>query len=911
MGGMMAAACLALTISLPPALATPISGDTRNRSLRPADTTCADPLPSLPSDTWIYVSPSGSDQSPGTFAQPIQSLPEAQTLVRQMNADMTGNIIVCLEPGTYQLQAPLAFTPLDSGTNGYQIAWTSSPTDPAVISGADRITGWTLTDKSKNIWAAQVPAGLQTRQIYVNGMRATLASGAVRGTVVETAKGYQLFPNPILNWPDASGMDFGYLAALGLWTNAICPVASVHGADVVMAEPCWRNATQRSDNFVGWGNLTRPSYMENAYELLGKPGQFYLNGKTHTLYYVPRPGEDLQSPRTDVEAPFLQSLVSGAGTPTDPIQNLTFANLEFAYATWMRPSQPEGFAEMQANYTLTGPDAGHKQGLCQYARAGTCPYGDWTQTPGNVEFSYDQNLTFLDDRFVHLGAAGLDLDDGSQGDSVTGSVFTDISGNGIEVGNVDLPEATGSSQTRNITIEDNYLYGFPVEYQGGCPVIVGYAAGTLITHNQIDDVPYSGISIGWGGWPDKYGHPTEPNFSQNNTVSDNNIYNFMQLLSDGGGIYTQGITGDSWATGEHVTGNIVHDELDWSRALQSDDGASWDTYSDNVLYNNDYDWGVNHINHTQDCSIPVGAHQTRKCYYDPTMLSDNYWQQGDPDTGAKNDARLFIEKGNTVISGPAQAPASIVDNAGIQPQYSSILSWQPSVAAVPNSPQRLKALYAYNHDVYLTWRPGFAEGSDPVSSYTVKTCLLDAASYSGGCGQAVGQPLIISATDFDQQGYVEITGLRDGDDYSFTVTENSAAGSSTPSIPSDPIKPVSATPILPGKPKKLMVRPGMGAVSVQWYAPGSARARYYQFASQPILSYVVTAATSGGPLPTLTASSLAQVITSNGGSKSVFMVTGLTPGEKYQISVSAVTPAGLGKPAVSTWVTPLPDPSGN
>src|SRR5581483_9794689 len=120
------------------------------------------------------------------------------------------------------------------------------------------------------------------------------------------------------------------------------------------------------------------------------------------------------------------------------------------------------------------------------------------------------------------------------------------------------------------------------------------AADSLITHNQLDDLPYTGISAGWGGWLDKVGKPPEPNFSHDNVISYNLIFNFMQTVSDGGGIYTQGQTGPSLAHGEKVIGNVVHDQLNWSFALHSDDGARYITYGGNVLYNDTYEWCCNH-----------------------------------------------------------------------------------------------------------------------------------------------------------------------------------------------------------------------------------------------------------------------------------------------------------------------------
>src|SRR5439155_4323569 len=260
----------------------------------------------------------------------------------------------------------------------------------------------------------------------------------------------------------------------------------------------------RTVNLVGpatLGNGQRPAYAENAYELLDQPGEWYLDQTADTVYYLPRPGEDLR--RADVEVPTLETLVSGAGTATEPLHDASFTGIQFSYATWLTPSTPEGFSEIQATYTITGPTGYATQGLCQFIDGGTCPFGNWTKTPGNVSFRYAHDVSFLADAFVHLGAAGLDLGDGTQRATVQGSVFTDISGNGLELGGVDMPLATGADRTSGNRIVDNHLYALPVEYHGGVAIDVGYTEHTTISHNQIDHTAYTAISLGWGGWPDK------------------------------------------------------------------------------------------------------------------------------------------------------------------------------------------------------------------------------------------------------------------------------------------------------------------------------------------------------------------------------------------------------------------------
>ncbi len=817
----------------------------------------------------LYVSPSGRDANPGTRAAPFRTLVHAQRTVRAINGTMTADITVHLESGTYRPRKPLAFGPKDSGANGYKVVWTSAPGARPVISGARRISGWKLSDPSRNMWSAAVPAGLKTRQIYVNGMRASLASGSAPTTLRLTPYGYKASSLVMAAWRNLTGVEFGYVAQWGKMSEQLCPIEAIKRYKIFMAEPCWDNSTKRvwDWNLVGCCTLSTPDFVENAYELLDRPGEFYLDTAANRLYYIPRHGENMHA--ADVEVPVLQHLIDASGTPDHPIHNLTFSNLQFSFATWLQPSTAEGFSEMQANYTITGPNGYATEGLCRNAPHGTCPYGAWTKEPGNIQLSYDRNIDFMNDRFVHLGAAALNLDNGSQDDVVEGSVFTDISGNGIEIGNVNRPAATGSYQTTAITVADNHLYDLPVEYYGGVAVLVGYASDSLITHNQIDHTSYTAISMGWGGWLDKHDLPPVANSSHDNVVSDNLIFSFMQVLSDGGGVYTQGATGTSLADGEHVTGNVIYDQLDFGRAIQSDNGATFVTYAGNVLYNDTYDWGSPRIDYTKDDAS-----------YNPQVVRDNYWQQGDPDSFEKQLER----SGNTIITGPEQAPASILANAGIEARSRDVLSWRAEGETVPTPPQLVKSLYGFDGKAYLTWHPSFGQRTSPVTSYTVTPCHLIQQSDPLTCTQAGIRPTKVASSTFARLGYAVVSGLTDGQRYSFTVTGNSGRGSSAPSVPSAPV-PVdqAGKPDLPGGPQRLAVRTGRNVASLIWYAPAEATAA-------PILAYVVT--DSSGRRYTFTG--LSEVLESNRGSRILRVFGGLVPGRSYRFSVAAVTPAGVG-----------------
>ncbi|NUR29732.1 MAG: right-handed parallel beta-helix repeat-containing protein [Catenulispora sp.] len=643
----------------------------------------------------VYVSPTGNDGDPGTQSAPVRTVAKAQALVRTLNQNMAADVTVVLEDGFFRMAGPLTLTSADSGTNGHNVVWTADTGARPVLAGSAQITGWQRMSGSSPIWVAQVPAGLQTRQLYVNGVRATRANGALPNSLTgQNSTGYSGGGSTMAAWRNPSGakpqLEFVYRGGLGAWTEPRCPVASLSGDAVTMAQPCWTNSTARAGSFpdgraynlVGRSSITeQPTSVENAFQFLGAgtPGQWFLDQGDSKLYYVPRPGENLQN--ADVEAPMLERLITGGGTSSAPLHNVVFTGIQFSYATWLGPSfhtqgTSDGFSEIQANYQVTGPNGAASQGLCHVPpptyTLGTCPYAAWTQIPANVSLTYDQKIQFTGDSFVHLGAAGLALGDGSQNDVVKGNVVTDVSGNGIQIGNVDMPSATGSAQTSGNSIADNHVFNVPVEFHGGIGIDSGYTANDSVTHNQIDHVPYTAISQGWGGWPDKEKEAPQANFSHNNAISNNLIFDHMSLLNDGGAIYTQGITGTSLSTGEHVTGNVIHDQTGSGHVIYTDNGCTFETITGNAVYNNPnaQAWASRHNDYAP------GATTT----YDPTDVENNYFQNP---AGYTTGGGVTVAD-NTTISGASGVPASIAANAGIESAYQGILQWvQAPLPPVP------------------------------------------------------------------------------------------------------------------------------------------------------------------------------------------------------------------------------------
>jgi len=834
----------------------------------------------------VYVSPTGSDSLPGTAHQPVHSLQKARDLVRQRAPHLTRDLTVHLAAGAFRLNEPLRLDARDSGGNGHRVIWQGS--DGTELNGGKRIAGWQPVPGRPGLFAAPAPAGLEnTRQLYVDGVRETRAKGPLPVTVKATDTGYTAGADTLAHWRNPQDIEFVYTSGealwniqrdgLGQWTEPRCPLGAVEGTTITMAQPCWNNSTKRvvfpdipgrSVNMVGPYDLTNgrhPTYAENAFELLDTPGEWYLDRARHTVYYMPRPGQDLR--KADVEVPVLEKLLDARGTAAAPIHDIAFRGIQFSYATWLTPSSPEGFSEIQAGYTNTGADGWAVQGLCQFAPGGTCPYASWTKEPANVSVSHGQRVEFGDSVFTHLGAAALDLVDGTKESSVRGSVFTDISGNGVQIGGVDKPLSNSDADVvRDVVVTDNHLYGLPREFHGGVPIVNGYTVRNTISHNQIDHVGYSAISVGWGGWPDKIMKPPTPNVSHDNAISDNLIFDYMLMLDDGGGIYTQGITGSSLDDGEKVTGNVIHDQWGLGKAVYTDNGNTYETIRGNVLYGTAYfNVGTVHVDYRDDLRNN-----------DPTLTENNYWEQGDRDSVNKG----AITRGNKLLANPAAAPADVVANAGLEPAYRGLLTRRVGGRGPAEAPSRV-GTFAMPGMLYATWNPTFAFNNSPVTSYVVTA--------TGG-GET--KTATISAADFKKFAYARMPGLTDGTAYTVTVAAQNAYGTSEPSLPSAPVTPGPGAGNLAGAPTSGRALPSANAASVRWNPPAAA-------GDTPVIGYVITVS-DGRTILVNGRDTLVGQPTVKGMTR---VVDGLAPATKYTFTVAAITGTGTGPVVTFTATT--------
>jgi|UniRef100_UPI003567A945 hypothetical protein len=562
----------------------------------------------------IWVSPKGNDFNDGTRQSPKATLTAALRQAREWRRTgddrMQGGITVYMEGGTYALYEPVFIRPEDSGTKesptvirsaiNEKTVIHSAADEKVVLSGGVRIKNW---KKQGKLWVADVPTfngrPLDFRQLWVNGKK------AVRARDVEDFEKMNRIcsvdeKNEILYVPAVSirrlidnkgnlKAKYAEMVLHQMWCVANLRIRSVEvqgdSAAIRFHQPESRIQFEHPwpRPMVTTDGHNSAFYLTNARELQDVPGEWYHDIDARKVYYYPREGEKMQE--TEVIVPAVETLVRVEGTLDRPVCHIRFEKITFSYTTWMRPSE-KGHVPLQAGMYLTDGYRIDPKMQRNYLNHPLDNQGWLGRPAAAVRVVAAKQIDFERCRFEHLGSTGLDYEEAVQGGVVRGCLFRDIAGNGLLVGSFSpaahethLPydPADRREVCTQQHINNCYFTEIGNEDWGCLAIAAGYVGDVNIEHNEISEVPYSGISLGWG-WTQTV------NCMRNNRVHANLIHHYAKHMYDVAGIYTLGSQPKSYVT-ENCVHSIykpgyVHDPNHWFY-LYTDEGSSFITVRDN------------------------------------------------------------------------------------------------------------------------------------------------------------------------------------------------------------------------------------------------------------------------------------------------------------------------------------------
>ena len=638
----------------------------------------------------IRVSPTGDDANTGMAGRPVRTLPRAQALVRDHNA--TDDVVVALADGSYALTEPLIFTRADGGLGEHSVTWRADEGARPLISGGFAVSGFTVFDAERRIYVADVPKGVDMRQLWVNDTLAERPWMEILHSDVEfTATGFDI-TNPELSWvSNIANPARLEVEATGFFTDRVSPVASISGATVTMQQPAWDN------NTWGYDTITKPIFPDdsrlflvNALELIGKtndwhakPYQWVVDPDAGKLYL--RIAEDDDIKDLTVMAPRLQALVSISGTPDAPVENLTFEGLRFSYTSWMGPSEATGYANQQSGAYLK--DVSSLRPADAWSTCGWgCPEFEsmrqmWNQQPAAVQVSAARDIAFVGNRFTQLGQIGLGIGNdanahltgvglATQDIRVSRNLFAVLSGSAIMAGGIrhDAHHPVDPNLiNRNVLIEDNVVATVSQDYKDNAAILTTYIDGARILHNDISDAPYDGVAVGWGwGYNDAGGNPnydenqkgyrynerfTTPTTLRNTLVEGNRIHGVKTWYMDGGAIYNLSANPDSVVRANHIF------DIGGKIAIYLDEGSKHFEVTGNVV-DTQGKW----------LNINTAGRMFRRRISTDNLASGN-WHNSMRTGGRWLDEIGNVERDNILVPNrdwPAEAQA-VIDAAGPRP----------------------------------------------------------------------------------------------------------------------------------------------------------------------------------------------------------------------------------------------------
>lgn len=429
----------------------------------------------------IFVEQSAKVHGIGTKETPFQDINSAIEKARQIKLeDIKAEIEIRILPGNYYLSAPIIITP---EMNGLKVI--GSDKSSITIKGSVPLSlNWEKFDE--NIFVAQASKNIDFDQLIINGKPQILArypNYNENGGFWQGFAANAVSPERLKKWKQPEGAILNVMHS-GKWGGFHYRITGIDNSGEAILEGGFQNNRPSRPH-------TEYRMVENVFEELDSPGEYYFDKKEGKLYFWPQSGIDLTN--AVCEGVILKNLITIQGDEKSPVQNVSISGIKFEHAqrTLFETYEPL----LRSDWTIYRGAALFIEGA-ENCEVKNC---EFTNLGGNVIFvsSYSRNIQIKGNHIHNCGASAISfVGDAS---AVRSPAFQ--YGKFVPLAEMDtIAGPQNNLYPKNCIAEDNLIYRIGRVEKQTAGVQIAMAMDITVSRNSIYDVPRAGINIGDGTW---------------------------------------------------------------------------------------------------------------------------------------------------------------------------------------------------------------------------------------------------------------------------------------------------------------------------------------------------------------------------------------------------------------------------